>query len=166
MRWHGTPTSRGWIVGYRIGEDQSGRNGTILQPVSRWRGRPMSESGSDSVIRRCLIRSFSDSGRTSPEVRFGARSDRWAAHFDHLAVAPGRRIPIASAGCARASVHRQAHPRRWLMSGPRRLIRIRLSPRRCSAGPLGSHTRRALGGCVETYSSTIFFRVGYGPCAA
>ena len=42
---HSIPASQGRIVGYRIGEDQSGGNGTILQPVSRWRGRPMSEVG-------------------------------------------------------------------------------------------------------------------------
>ena len=29
----------------RIGSDQSGGNGTILQPVTRWLGRPMSEAG-------------------------------------------------------------------------------------------------------------------------
>jgi hypothetical protein len=33
---HSIPASQGWIVGYRIGEDQSGRSGTILQLVRRW----------------------------------------------------------------------------------------------------------------------------------
>jgi hypothetical protein len=32
---HSIPASLGRIAGYRIGEDQSGGNGTILQPVSR-----------------------------------------------------------------------------------------------------------------------------------
>jgi hypothetical protein len=31
---HSIPASQGRIVGYRIGEDQSGGNGTILQPVA------------------------------------------------------------------------------------------------------------------------------------
>src|SRR5262249_34032494 len=44
---HLVPTSPGQIARYRIGEDQSGGNGTILQPVSRWRGRPMSEVGQE-----------------------------------------------------------------------------------------------------------------------
>jgi hypothetical protein len=30
---HPIPASQGRIAGYRIGEDQSGDNGTILQPV-------------------------------------------------------------------------------------------------------------------------------------
>src|SRR5262249_57047119 len=37
---HSIPASHGRIAGYRIGENQSGDNGTILQPVGRWRGRP------------------------------------------------------------------------------------------------------------------------------
>jgi hypothetical protein len=44
---HSFPASQGRIAGYRIGEDQSGGNETILQPVSRWRGRLMSEVGPD-----------------------------------------------------------------------------------------------------------------------
>src|SRR5262249_55548633 len=44
---HLVPTSQGQIARYRIREDQSGGNGTILQPVSRWRGRPMSEVGQE-----------------------------------------------------------------------------------------------------------------------
>jgi hypothetical protein len=40
---HSNPASQGWIAGYRIGEEQSEGNGTILQPVSRWRVPPMSE---------------------------------------------------------------------------------------------------------------------------
>jgi len=40
---HSVPTSQGRIAGYRIGNGQSGGNGTILQPISRWRGWPMSE---------------------------------------------------------------------------------------------------------------------------
>jgi hypothetical protein len=31
-------SAKGRIAGYRIGEDQSGGNGTILQPVSRCAG--------------------------------------------------------------------------------------------------------------------------------
>jgi hypothetical protein len=38
---HSIPASQGRIAGYRISEDQSGGSGTILQPVSRWRGRLM-----------------------------------------------------------------------------------------------------------------------------
>ena len=42
---HSVPVSQGRIVGYRIGEEESGGNGAILQPVSSWRGRPLSEVG-------------------------------------------------------------------------------------------------------------------------
>jgi hypothetical protein len=42
---HWSTASQGKIAGYRIGKDQSGGNGTILQPVSRWRRSPMSEVG-------------------------------------------------------------------------------------------------------------------------
>jgi hypothetical protein len=35
---HSVPASQGRIARYRIGEDQSGGNGTILQPVSRCAG--------------------------------------------------------------------------------------------------------------------------------
>jgi hypothetical protein len=47
MTGHATPfqmiklqfgTNQGWIAGYRIGEAQSGCNGTILQPVSAGKG--------------------------------------------------------------------------------------------------------------------------------
>src|SRR5690349_10146860 len=41
---HSIPASQGRIIGYRIGEEQSGGSGTILPPVSRWRGW-MSEVG-------------------------------------------------------------------------------------------------------------------------
>src|SRR5262249_50598054 len=41
---HSIPASHGRIAGYRIGENQSGDNGTILQPVGRWRGRPLSKT--------------------------------------------------------------------------------------------------------------------------
>jgi hypothetical protein len=43
------PTSRDRTSEYRIGQGQSGRNRTILQPVSRWRGRPISESGASAA---------------------------------------------------------------------------------------------------------------------
>jgi hypothetical protein len=42
------PDSQGRIATYPIGEDQSGGNGTILQPVSRWRGQPKNTSDLDS----------------------------------------------------------------------------------------------------------------------
>jgi hypothetical protein len=35
IEFHSIPHSQGRIAGYRIGVDQSGANGTILQPVSR-----------------------------------------------------------------------------------------------------------------------------------
>ncbi len=35
IQLHSVPASRGQITGYRIGEDQSGDNETILQPVGR-----------------------------------------------------------------------------------------------------------------------------------
>src|SRR5262249_29740645 len=41
---HSVPASLSRAVRYRMGRDQSGGNGTILQPVSRWRGRPVSEA--------------------------------------------------------------------------------------------------------------------------
>jgi hypothetical protein len=41
---HAVPASQGRIAGYRIGEDQSGGNGTILQPVFS----PMSQSGQNA----------------------------------------------------------------------------------------------------------------------
>ena len=66
MTGHATPfqmiklqfgTNQGRTAGYRINKDQSGGNKTILQPVSRWRGRPM------SVVGR--TRSFGDVGSMS-----------------------------------------------------------------------------------------------------
>jgi hypothetical protein len=39
------PASQGRIAGYRIGEDQSGGNGTILQPSRRFEISPMSALG-------------------------------------------------------------------------------------------------------------------------
>jgi hypothetical protein len=50
--------SQGRIVGYRIGEDQSGGNGTISQPVFS----PMSESGPEGgkTQREYLFRFASD----------------------------------------------------------------------------------------------------------
>jgi hypothetical protein len=45
IEWHSIPASQGRIAGYRIGEDQSGGNGTILQPVVPCEFSPMSESG-------------------------------------------------------------------------------------------------------------------------
>src|SRR5262249_183947 len=37
------PVTRGPLVEYRIGEDRSGGDGTIFQPVSGWRARPMAD---------------------------------------------------------------------------------------------------------------------------
>jgi hypothetical protein len=42
---HSVPASQGRITGYRIGEDQSGGNETILQPAIRCAFSLMSESG-------------------------------------------------------------------------------------------------------------------------
>jgi hypothetical protein len=42
---HSVPVRQGRVAGYRIGEDQSGGNGTILQPVIRCAFSPMSELG-------------------------------------------------------------------------------------------------------------------------
>jgi hypothetical protein len=45
IEWHSIPASQGRIAGYRIGDNQSGGNGTILQPVVACEFSPMSESG-------------------------------------------------------------------------------------------------------------------------
>jgi hypothetical protein len=52
---HSIPTSQGRIAGYRIGSDQSADIGATVQSVTCWRGRPMSEAGSYSAVRRCLL---------------------------------------------------------------------------------------------------------------
>src|SRR5260370_18741933 len=57
---HSIPANQGRIVGYRIGEDQSGGNGTNLQPVSRWRERPFAGRARGSSARS----SFTISGST------------------------------------------------------------------------------------------------------
>src|SRR5262249_9536513 len=37
------PVTRGPLVEYRIGEDRSGGDGTIFQPVSGWGAQPMAD---------------------------------------------------------------------------------------------------------------------------
>src|SRR6266446_6086435 len=43
------PASQGRIAGYRIGEDQSGGNGTILQHVGCWRERPFAGRATEQL---------------------------------------------------------------------------------------------------------------------
>jgi hypothetical protein len=66
-RMHSVPASQGWIAGYRIGEDQSGGNGTILQPVSRPRTllKNTGQSAELSVGRLARLRSGQSVGVTS-----------------------------------------------------------------------------------------------------
>jgi len=70
---HSVPVSQGRIAGYRIGEDQSGDNGTILQPVGRWRGRPFAGRA----------RAFGESGPSKLRQRPPtSRSNPHAGDFD------------------------------------------------------------------------------------
>jgi hypothetical protein len=90
----------GRIVGYRIGEDQSGGNGTILLPVSRWRGRPMSQMGSKCEELRVSV--FLPFLRLKADIRraSGGRASRWSIEGTHRIDV--RRGPVHNAWGPRA----------------------------------------------------------------
>ena len=82
-----------WMSGYRFGDGQSGRIGTILQPVSRWRGSAMSGVGHErpKTHRPSRVRSTPNCGHSQAWLAglFGAitglmHCSKTEALFDHL----------------------------------------------------------------------------------
>jgi hypothetical protein len=64
---HSVRASQGQITGYRIGEDQSGGNATILQPVSRARATDSVERPPGGLAgRRRISRSTAEQPRQNP----------------------------------------------------------------------------------------------------
>jgi hypothetical protein len=77
---HSVLASQGRIVGYRTGEDQSGgNNGTLLQPVSRWRGATCVKRSFGHVGSMCALPSpcglKADISRGPRSARLGHRPD-------------------------------------------------------------------------------------------